>query len=186
LNSPAAQRDLVAHRISIELGDITTFDVDMIVNTANAALCGGGGVDGAIHKAAGAELLRACVALRGCEPGNAKVTPGFELPARWIAHAVGPAWSGGNSGEAHLLASCYRRSLELAREHNCNSLAFPAISTGAFRYPTLAAARIAVQTVFETLFDFAAPERVILVCHAKPAHDAHTRALREVLQGRPA
>ena len=132
-------------------GDITIEAVDAVVNAANAALAGGGGVDGAIHRAAGAaELRAACAALGGCPTGDAKPTPGFRLPARWIIHAVGPRWRGGGHDEAELLASCYRRSLEVADELGARSVAFPAISTGIYGYPAEEAARIAVRTVTTT------------------------------------
>ena len=132
-------------------GDITAQEVDAVVNAANQALAGGGGVDGAIHRAAGhRQLQEACQALGGCPTGDAKATPGFRLPARWIIHAVGPRWRGGDKGEAEDLASCYRRSLEVADELGAKSVAFPAISTGIYGYPPEEAARIAVETVRST------------------------------------
>jgi O-acetyl-ADP-ribose deacetylase (regulator of RNase III) len=137
-----------APRLMPVLGDITAVEVDAVVNAANRSLAGGGGVDGAIHRAAGAATLRAaCRALGGCEPGDAKATPGFGLPARWIVHTVGPAWSGGGRGEGAVLASCYRRSFEVAEALGARSIAFPAIATGVYGFPPELAASIAVRTL---------------------------------------
>jgi O-acetyl-ADP-ribose deacetylase (regulator of RNase III) len=144
-------------------GDITKLQVDAIVNAANTSLLGGGGVDGAIHRAAGSELLDACRRLHGCATGDAKATPGFGLPAKWVFHAVGPVWRGGDHGEDELLASCYRRCLELAREHNASSIAFPAISTGIYGFPSDRAAGIAIQTVREHI-ERSEVEEVQFVC----------------------
>ena len=150
--------ELLIHR-----GDITRLPVDAIVNAANQSLLGGGGVDGAIHRAAGKELLAACEALGGCATGDAKATPGFRLPAKWVFHAVGPRWKGGAKGEEALLAGCYRRSMELAREHGCASIAFPAIATGIYHFPPELAAGIAVTTVRETS-DGSGLKQVVFCC----------------------
>jgi O-acetyl-ADP-ribose deacetylase len=136
----------MAELVAVE-GDITTLNVDVIVNAANSSLLGGGGVDGAIHRAAGPELLAECRKLAGCATGDAKATPGFRLKAKWVFHAVGPVWHGGDSGEDELLARCYCRCLELAQGHHVKSIAFPAISTGVYHFPPARAARIALDTV---------------------------------------
>ncbi len=139
--------------LKVFLGDITKLPVDAIVNAANSSLLGGGGVDGAIHRAAGPQLLEACRKLNGCATGDAKATSGFLLPANWVFHAVGPVWSGGTQGEDELLASCYRRCMDLAAKHQVMSIAFPAISTGIYAFPLERAARIAVATVKGCLAD---------------------------------
>ncbi|NND60381.1 MAG: O-acetyl-ADP-ribose deacetylase [Gammaproteobacteria bacterium] len=148
-------------------GDITTLEVDAIVNAANNTLLGGGGVDGAIHRAAGQQLLQACRKLGGCHTGEARLTPGFELPARYVIHTVGPVFKDGTRGEPDLLRACYRHSLELAQQHDLKSIAFPAISTGAYRYPPLQAARIAVDEVSSALVDMPSLETVIFCCFSE-------------------
>ncbi|HET7490159.1 MAG TPA: O-acetyl-ADP-ribose deacetylase [Acidimicrobiales bacterium] len=161
-----------APRIEAVQGDITTQEVDAVVNAANSELAGGGGVDGAIHRAAGADRLHAaCAELGGCKPGDAKATPGFDLKAKWIIHTVGPRWSGGGFGEELRLTSCYRRSLEVADELGATSVAFPAIATGIYGYPPDKAAHVAVRTILAT------PTEVELV--RLVAFDAETLALYE-------
>ena len=170
-------------RIEIVEGDITKLEVDAIVNAANARLAGGGGVDGAIHRAAGPELHEACRKLGGCRTGDAKVTPGFRLPAKSIIHAVGPVYRDGRHGEPELLASCYRRSLELAREHGCKSVAFPAISTGVYGYPFEEATRIAMRTVTDFLRDQSQIERVVFVFFGQRDYQAARRIAGELRAG---
>ena len=163
--------------LEVVVADIPTLDVDAIVNAANSSLLGGGGVDGAIHRAAGRDLLEACRALNGCPPGQAKITPGFRLPAAYVIHTVGPVWSGGDRGEAELLEACYRNSLKLAAEHGLKSIAFPAISTGVYRYPADQAARIAVTATADALEDPAFPDRVIFCCFSDASARLHQAAL---------
>ena len=162
-------------RIEVVLGDITAERVDAVVNAANSALAGGGGVDGAIHRAAGrVELQTACRRLGGCATGDAKATPGFALPARWIIHTVGPVWRGGGAGEPELLASCYRRCLEVADELGARSIAFPAISTGAYGYPVPEATRIAVHTVRSTITEV---QSVRFVCFDPAVHERYEQEM---------
>jgi O-acetyl-ADP-ribose deacetylase (regulator of RNase III) len=168
-------------RLEVVVADITTLDVDSIVNAANRRLLGGGGVDGAIHRAAGPDLLAECRTLGGCDTGSAKITRGYRLKARHVIHAVGPVWAGGADDEPELLASCYRTSLTLAAQHSLRSIAFPAISTGVYRFPADLAARIAVGTVASELS--AAPhsvEHVVFCCFSHDAAAHHTNAFAEL------
>lgn len=164
--------------LKVVRGDITKQHVDAIANAANTSLLGGGGVDGAIHRAAGPELLAACSALGGCATGDAKATAGFQLPAKWIFHAVGPVWNGGHRGEAEQLAGCYRRCLELAREHGVRTLAFPAISTGIYHYPKGPAAQIAIGVCRE-LADACGVQTVDFVCFDEATAMTYERELGE-------
>ena len=158
--------------------DITTLQVDAIVNAANERLLGGGGVDGAIHRAAGPELLAACRAIGGCPTGEAVITPGFRLPATYVIHTVGPVWRDGGRNEAALLANCYRNSLALARANTIETIAFPAISCGVYGYPLDEAARIAVQTIRAFVREHGTPREVLLVCFTPEVRAAYTRALQ--------
>lgn len=157
--------------------DITTLTVDAIVNAANSSLLGGGGVDGAIHRAAGPGLLAECRTLGGCETGQAKITGGYELPARFVIHTVGPVWHGGGRGEVELLASCYRESLLLASRNDCSTIAFPAISTGVYGYPAEEAAEIAVRTVADMLPNHPGIGCVTFCCFGNRSAELHRQAI---------
>lgn len=166
-------------RIEIVQGDITKLDVDAIVNAANSSLLGGGGVDGAIHRAAGPKLLEECRMLGGCTTGQAKITKGHNLKARHVIHTVGPIWHGGENREDELLASCYRQSLQLAVENGLKTIAFPSISTGAYSFPADRAARIAVTAVRAFLASNVSIEKVLLVCFGKEAQRLHEEAIAQ-------
>lgn len=165
--------------IHIVRGDITVLRVDVVVNAANSSLLGGGGVDGAIHYAAGSALLEACRQIGGCPTGEARITAGYNLPATWIIHTVGPVWKGGHRGEAHLLASCYANSLRLAVEHRVRTIAFPAISTGAYAYPLKPAATIAIDTVRKVTRQKTTLEEVIFCCYSREDFAVYEYLLKE-------
>lgn len=166
--------------IEIILGDITRQSVDAIVNAANCSLLGGGGVDGAIHRAAGPELLAECRTLHGCETGKAKITRGYRLPAKYVIHTPGPVWHGGGYGEAELLASCYRSCLELAAENGCETVDFPSISTGVYHFPLEKAAEIAIGTIAAYLREHPEIRRVRMVCFDTRTKDFYDRALEKL------
>jgi len=170
-------RQIGSARLEVITADITTLGVDAIVNAANTSLLGGGGVDGAIHDAAGHELYEECRILGGCETGGAKITKGYRLPAKHVIHAVGPIWYGGSRGEDEQLASCYRRSIELCRQNKLASVAFPSISTGAFRFPADRAAGIAVTTVAGALLSAPSLVRVIFCCFSSDSARLHEEAM---------
>ena len=181
MQSPLLTAETGSTRLEILVADITTLAVDAIVNAANTSLLGGGGVDGAIHRAAGRELLEECRTLGGCATGSARITRGYKLPAKHVIHAVGPVWSGGKKNEPELLASCYRTALNLAAENGLHSIAFPAISTGVFRFPADLAARIAVGTVVsEISTNVREIDRVVFCCFSQESADYHINAFAEL------
>jgi O-acetyl-ADP-ribose deacetylase (regulator of RNase III) len=171
----------LSERIEVVRGDITKLDVDAIVNAANTSLLGGGGVDGAIHRAAGPELVQECRMLHGCRTGQAKITRGYRLPARWVIHTVGPVWQGGEEGEDELLASCYRESLKIARDRELRTVAIPAVSTGVYRFPVHRAARIAARQTAAFLAANPLPRRVILVCFGADSYTEYLTAVQEAV-----
>ena len=181
MQTPLLSAEVGPARLEVVTADITTLAVDAIVNAANTSLLGGGGVDGAIHRAAGRNLYEECKTLGGCATGSAKITRGYDLPAKHVVHTVGPVWNGGSNGEADLLASCYRTALSLAPEHSLQSIAFPAISTGVYRFPPDLAARIAVGTVVsEMVADARGIDRVVFCCFSKESAEHHMNAFMEM------
>jgi O-acetyl-ADP-ribose deacetylase len=167
-------------RISVVQGDITELSVGAIVNAGNTSLLGGGGVDGAIHRAAGPQLLEECRTLNGCPTGEARITKGYRLPATYVIHTPGPVWRGGSRGEPDLLAACYRNSLTLAAQHGAKHIAFPAISTGVYGYPKDQACRIAIREAVEFMKRNAVPEKVVFVCFSRGDYEEYQAALKEL------
>lgn len=163
----------------IKLGDITKVKADAIVNAANNSLLGGGGVDGAIHRAAGPKLLEECKKIGGCETGKAKITKGYDLPSKFVIHTVGPVWHGGNENEESLLADCYYNSLSLAEKYKCSYVAFPSISTGAYKFPLDKAAKIAVKTIMDYGKDRYVIDKVVMVCSDEKTKEHYDKALKE-------
>jgi O-acetyl-ADP-ribose deacetylase (regulator of RNase III) len=166
--------------VEVIVADITTLAVDAIVNAANETLLGGGGVDGAIHRAAGPQLLAECRMLGGCATGDARMTKGYKLPTKHVIHCVGPVWSGGKQNESELLASCYRRAIQIAAESGLRSVAFPAISTGVYRFPPQQAADIAVKTSIEVLAEASSVKRLIFCCFSDESAQLHSKALDRI------
>jgi O-acetyl-ADP-ribose deacetylase (regulator of RNase III) len=168
------------NRVQLILGDITEIVVDAIVNAANTSLLGGGGVDGAIHRAAGPELLKECRRLGVCPTGEARITKAYRLPAKYVIHTVGPVWRGGKNREAELLASCYKNSLKLAEQVGVKSIAFPSISTGAYKFPIASASKIAVQTVRDYLKTANTIKRVVFVCYSRSDYETYQKSIQSV------
>ncbi len=177
--SKVMKSEQVRNRVEIVEGDITKQRVDAVVNAANTTLLGGGGVDGAIHRAAGPELLEECRALGGCPTGEARITKGYKLTAKWVIHTVGPVWRDGRNSEEELLTGCYRNSLALAGQKGVRTIAFPSISTGAYGFPMEKAARIAITEIRKFLERNSSMEKVVLVCFGKSAFDVHRNAVAE-------
>jgi Predicted phosphatase homologous to the C-terminal domain of histone macroH2A1 len=171
------ERNIAVCKIQILQADITELKVGAIVNAANNSLLGGGGVDGAIHRAAGPRLLEECRKLNGCRTGEAKITKGYNLYAEWIIHTVGPVWRGGDSGETQLLASCYQNSLAIARSYSIRTLAFPSISTGAYRFPVQLASKIAIKEIHQFLMEADFPEKIIIACFDNATFQYYSREL---------